>query len=64
MNKLKMFVNNPELWESFVEELEVRLEANHKQLEQITETEELHRLQGVARTLRAFMRLRDDVNGS
>ena len=37
MNKLKMFVNNPELWESFVEELEARLEANHKQLEQINE---------------------------
>jgi len=63
-NTLKPFVNNPELYNPFVEEINLRIEKTHKRLEQISEVEELYRAQGEIRTLRAMLRLREDINGS
>jgi len=63
-NTLKPFVNNPELYNPFLEEIINRIDKVHKRLEQISEVEELYRAQGEIRTLRAMLRLRDDINGS
>jgi hypothetical protein len=63
-NTLKPFVNNPELYNPFLEEIVKRIEKTHKRLEQISEVEELYRAQGEIRTLRAMLRLREDINGS
>ena len=63
-NTLKPFVNNPELYNPFLEEIVRRIEKTHKRLEQISEVEELYRAQGEIRTLRAMLRLREDINGS
>ena len=62
-NTLKPFVNNPELYNSFLEEIVRRIEKTHKRLEQISEVEELYRAQGEIRVLRAMLRLREDING-
>ena len=63
-NTLKPFVNNPELYNPFLEEIVSRIEKVHKRLEQISEVEELYRAQGEIRVLRSMLRLREDINGS
>jgi len=62
-NTLKPFVNNPELYNPFLEEIVSRIDKVHKRLEQISEVEELYRAQGEIRVLRAMLRLREDING-
>ena len=62
-NTLKPFVNNPELYNPFLEETINRINKVHKRLEQISEVEELYRAQGEIRVLRAMLRLREDING-
>jgi len=62
-NTLKPFVNNPELYNPFLEEIVSRIDKVHKRLEQISEVEEMYRAQGEIRTLRAMLRLREDING-
>ena len=62
-NTLKPFINNPELYNPFLEEIVSRINKVHKRLEQISEVEEMYRAQGEIRTLRAMLRLRDDING-
>tara|TARA_R100000329_G_scaffold10561_1_gene11946 strand:+ start:106 stop:312 length:207 start_codon:yes stop_codon:yes gene_type:complete len=62
-NTLKPFVNNPELYNPFLEEIVKRIEKTHKRLEQISEVEELYRAQGEIRVLRSMLRLREDING-
>ena len=62
-NTLKPFVNNPELYNPFLEEIVSRIEKTHKRLEQISEVEELYRAQGEIRVLRSLLLLREHVNG-
>jgi hypothetical protein len=62
-NTLKPFVNNPELYNPFLEEIGIRIDKVHKRLEQITDVEELYRAQGEIRALRSMLRLREDING-
>ena len=40
-NTLKPFVNNPELYNPFLEEITERINKVHKRLEQISDVEEL-----------------------
>jgi hypothetical protein len=62
-NTLKPFVNNPELYNPFLEEIMNRIDKVHKRLEQITDVEELYRAQGEIRVLRSLLLLREHVNG-
>lgn len=62
-NTLKPFVNNPELYNPFLEEILTRIDKVHKRLEQITEVEELYRAQGEIRILRSLLLLREHING-
>jgi hypothetical protein len=60
---LKLLVNNKDIWDSFVEELDSKLNRIHIQIEQSTAIEDVYRLQGHAACLRRLKRLRDEVNG-
>jgi len=62
-NTLKPFVNNPELFNPFLEEIGARIAKIHKRLEQLVDVEELYRAQGEIRVLRSMLRLREDING-
>ena len=62
-NTLKPFVNNPEMYNPFLEEIIRRIDTVHKRLEQITDVEELYRAQGEIRVLRSLLILREHVNG-
>lgn len=60
---LKLLVNNKDIWVSFVEELDERINQVHVQMEQAATPEILYRLQGQAHALRRLKTLRDKVNG-
>ena len=62
-NTLKPFVNNPELYNPFLEEITERINKVHKRLEQISDVEELYRAQGEIRALRSMLVLREHTNG-
>lgn len=61
-SKLKMFVNNPELWDAFTEELKERIEFDQRQLEQLADVPAMYKLQGSIATYRSLLKLRDKVN--
>jgi len=61
--KLKLLVNNMDIWDSFNNELDRRLNYVHIQMEQTIKQEDLFRLQGEAKALRRLKFLRDEVNG-
>lgn len=61
--KIKLFVNTPDLWNSFLEELEVRVDQAHRKLGQLTEPYEIYRAQGELQALQSLKKLRDKVNG-
>jgi len=63
MHNLKPMVNDKALWESFLAELQERLNDVHRQMEQAHTPEDLFRLQGQAACLNKFKFLRDKVNG-
>jgi hypothetical protein len=60
---LKLLVNNKDIWESFVEEMNSKIERVHVQMEQATSPDDFYRLQGHVACLRRLKRLRDEVNG-
>lgn len=62
-SKLKMFVNDPELWDSFLKETDVRVQQVHKKLGQLVEPYEIYRAQGELQALQSLQKLRDKVNG-
>lgn len=62
-SKLKMFVNDPELWNSFVEEVQERVNLQHKLLEQAQDLKDVYRAQGEIASLKKMLMLRDKVNG-
>jgi hypothetical protein len=59
---VKLFVNNPELWNPFLQELEVRILECHRRLEQVSDPVEAYRAQGEIQALRKLQKLRDKVN--
>jgi len=62
-NNLKPFVNNPELYNTFLTEVDERIMFSQIALEQTREPDEMFRLQGEIRALRSLGRLREKVNG-
>lgn len=60
--KIKLFVNNPELWDSFLEELDKRIDAVNKRMAQVEEPKDLYRCQGELKALQRLKNLRDQVN--
>ena len=62
-NTLKPFINNPELYNPFLEEIQSRIDKVHKRLEQLNDIEEVYRAQGEIAALRRLTYLRDEING-
>ena len=60
---LKNFVNDKPQWDAFLEELENRSSANHRSMENLSDTAEIYRHQGAIKALRQLKYLRDYVNG-
>jgi hypothetical protein len=60
---LKKLVNDKQIWDAFLVELEERISAQHRSMENVTDTAELYRHQGSVRALRNLQYLRDKVNG-
>jgi hypothetical protein len=60
---LKRIVNDKEVWDAFLEELEDRISANHRSIENLSDTAEIYRHQGAIKALRQLKYLRDYVNG-
>lgn len=59
---LKPLVNDKALWDSFISELDQRLEETYRAFRNTDSTDELLRLQGSARILEKMKKLRDKVN--
>tara|TARA_X000001388_G_scaffold54130_1_gene39717 strand:+ start:279 stop:470 length:192 start_codon:yes stop_codon:yes gene_type:complete len=61
--KIKLLVNNKEIWDALNLELDRKIDFAHKQMEQARQPEDLYRLQGEVKALRNLKFLRDEVNG-
>ena len=61
---LRKFVNDKELWESFVEYIEESIAKQHKTLEQTVEMPMVYKLQGSIACLRRMKFLRDELNSN
>lgn len=59
---LKLLVNNPDIWNAFLKELEVKISIHQKTLEGTDEPIHMYREQGAIRALKRLQKLRDDVN--
>ena len=59
---LKLLVNNPEIYNSFLEELDSKIAAEQKGLVEETEMLRVYRRQGAIQMLQKLKRLREDVN--
>lgn len=62
-NTLKPFVNNPDFYTPYIEEVAQRIAFTHVALEQSRELDEIYRLQGEIRALRSLLKLREKING-
>lgn len=60
---LKQLVNTPEIWNAFVEEINIKLDLRKKTLIGTNEYEHILREQGAIRALERLLYLRDEVNG-
>jgi hypothetical protein len=60
---IKKLVNTPEIWDAFVEEINIKLDIRKKTLIGTNEYEHILREQGAIRALERLLYLRDEVNG-
>jgi len=60
---IKKLVNDPQVWQGFLEEIDTWLEREYKFLEQARDIVDIHKAQGSVKTLRKLKNLRDIVNG-
>ena len=61
--EIKRLVNDKVLWDSFCEVVDEYIAFTHKQLEQMPDPTDFHRLQGEVKAYRKLKQLRDKVNG-
>lgn len=59
---LKMLVNSPDVYQSFLRYVEERIKKVQNTLEQSTDLADIYRGQGEIRALRRMLTLRDEVN--
>jgi hypothetical protein len=60
--KIKLLVNNKEIWDAYNDELDQMLETTRKSLEKADTDLEIYRYQGEIRMIRKMKQLRDRVN--
>tara|TARA_R110000824_G_scaffold73597_3_gene187392 strand:+ start:2426 stop:2632 length:207 start_codon:yes stop_codon:yes gene_type:complete len=61
---IKGLVNDKNMWDSLNEELDSRINFYHKQMEILTDTDDLYRLQGEIKAIRSLKGLRNKINGA
>lgn len=61
---IKGLVNDKNMWDSLNEELDSRINFYHKQMEILTDIDNLYRLQGEIKAIRSLKRLRNKINGA
>lgn len=61
---LKLFVNTPDQYQSFVKYVEEKINLLHKTLEQAVEVQDVYRCQGEIKALRRMLSMRDEINKS
>ena len=59
---IKKLVNDPAIWQGFLEEVDAWLEKEYKFLEQARDIVDIHKSQGSVKMLRKLKTLRDIVN--
>lgn len=59
---IKKLVNDPVIWNSFLEEIDTWLEKEYRFLTDARDTVDIHKAQGSVKTLRKLKTLRDIVN--
>tara|TARA_R100001377_G_scaffold73842_1_gene49994 strand:+ start:58 stop:255 length:198 start_codon:yes stop_codon:yes gene_type:complete len=64
MSQLKKLVNDKPLWDSFCDELDLRIERVHTNMEQSDNSNMLFKLQGQTVALRSLKNLRAEVNAN
>ena len=62
-SKLKQFVNDYELWNSYLEELDREISGEHRTLERVPDKIGMFRTQGRIEALHRMKKLRDRLNG-
>lgn len=60
---LKKMVNDPAIWEAFVEEINTKLDIEKRTMVHTNDYEHILRQQGAIRALERLLGLRDLVNG-
>jgi|TARA_R110000772_G_scaffold244108_1_gene357146 hypothetical protein len=60
--KIKLLVNNKDIWDAYNDELDQMLETTRKSLEKADTDLEIYRYQGEIRMIRKMKQLRDRVN--
>lgn len=60
---LKKMVNDPAIWEAFVEEINTKLDIENRTMVHTNDYEHILRQQGAIRALERLLGLRDLVNG-
>tara|TARA_R110001592_G_scaffold59242_4_gene179815 strand:- start:153 stop:359 length:207 start_codon:yes stop_codon:yes gene_type:complete len=61
---IKGLVNDKNMWDSLNEELDSRINFYHKQMEILTDIDNLYRLQGEIKAIRSLKGLRNKINGA
>lgn len=60
---LKRMVNDPAIWQAFVEEINTKLDLEKRTMVHTNDYEHILRQQGAIRALERLLNLRDTVNG-
>jgi hypothetical protein len=61
---LKKLVNDKQLWDAYVEYIDIKINSAHIRLEQENKPDNMYRVQGEIASLRRLKYMRDEINGS
>ena len=64
MSKIKLFVNNPEMWEAFKEEVNALIAIEQRSLNRLVDIPDIYRAQGVIKAYNKMLNLRDTANAN
>lgn len=60
---LRKYVNDPQFWTAFIEEIDETVASLHRRLEQAAEPTDIYRVQGEISALKRMKLMRDKYNG-
>ena len=63
MSKIKLFVNNPEMWTAFTEVVTDIIKDEYNSMGRLDDQKDIYRSQGKVMAYKKLLQLRDKVNG-